>query len=290
MFSSIAILGPGLLGASAGIAAHEAQLSKRIVAWARKAEVRLLCEQSTWCDAVYTHAEDAVKNADLVIICTPVQTILPIYESIAAALKPGAIVTDVGSTKSLIVRMARGVTPEGTFFIGSHPMAGSEKSGFEAGCGQLFKERSCFVTPLADTPEAPLEKVVRFWAGLGMHVQSVSPEKHDEIVAHISHVPHVLASALCSYLDTKPHDWRDFAGGGLRDTTRIAGGDPGLWKEIVEQNSDEIVRALQGFQEELRAFESAVINKQPASIMNILQRGQTYRARLNSKTSDHDSA
>ena len=290
MFSTIAILGPGLLGASAGIAAHEAQLSKRIVAWARKAEVRLLCEQSPWCDEVCTHAEEAVKDSDLVIICTPVQTILTIYETIAPALKPGAIVTDVGSTKSLIVRLAQGVTPPGTYFIGSHPMAGSEKSGFAAGYGDLFKSRSCFVTPLAETPEEPLESVVRFWAGLGMHVQSVSPEEHDEIVAHISHVPHVLASALCSYLDTKPHAWRDFAGGGLRDTTRIAGGDSGLWKEIVEQNSDEIVRALRGFQDELRAFEAAVINKQPAAILNILQRGQTYRARLNSETSDHDSA
>ena len=124
VFSTIAILGPGLLGASAGIAAHEAQLSKRIVAWARKAEVRLLCEQSPWCDEVCTHAEEAVKDSDLVIICTPVQTILTIYETIAPALKPGAIVTDVGSTKSLIVRLAHGVTPPGTYFIGSHPMAG----------------------------------------------------------------------------------------------------------------------------------------------------------------------
>ncbi|MGB0370690.1 MAG: prephenate dehydrogenase [Opitutales bacterium] len=290
MFSTIAILGPGLLGASAGIAAQQAQVSKKIVAWARKSEVRVLCEESGWCDAVYSDAQEAVKDADLVIICTPVHTILPIYESIAPALKPGAIVTDVGSTKSVIVRHARAHTPEGTYFIGSHPMAGSEKNGFTAGRGDLFQNRACLVTPLDTTPDAQLDSVVRFWKRLGMHVHSVSPEDHDEIVANISHLPHVLASVLCSYLDTRPHNWRDFAGGGLRDTTRIAGGDPGLWREILEQNTEEILRAIHGFQEELHTLESALRNKQPASILNILQRGQIYRARLNPHTSDHDSA
>lgn len=290
MFSTIAILGPGLLGASAGIAAHQACAAKRIVAWARKSDVRVLCEQSDWCDAVFADIKEAVVDADLVVICTPVHTILPIYASIAHHLKPGAIVTDVGSTKSLIVRDARSHTPEDSYFIGSHPMAGSDKSGFSSGRGDLFQNRACLVTPLSDTPSAPLDKVVRFWGSLGMHVHTVSPEDHDEIVANISHLPHILASALCSYLDTRPHTWRDFAGGGLRDTTRIAGGDPGLWREIIEQNSDEILRALRGFQDELHTLESALRNKQTATIMNILQRGKDYRARLNPHTSDHDSA
>ena len=288
VFSTVAILGTGLLGSSAGIAIHQARLAKRIVAWARKAEVRVRCEASEWCTEVYADPLEAAKDADLVIICTPVQTILPIYESIAPKLKTGAIVTDVGSTKSLIVRMARGITPAGTYFIGSHPMAGSEKNGFEAGDGQLFQNRACIVTPLSDTPEPQLETLVRFWSRLGMHVSSVNPEDHDQIVAHISHLPHVLASTLCSYLDTQPHSWRDLAGGGLRDSTRIAGGDPGLWKDIIEQNSDEIVRSLRAFQEELHTLTSAIANRQTATILNILQRGQQYRARLNPAASDHD--
>ena len=290
MFSTIAILGPGLLGASAGIAAHEAGLAKRIVAWARKPETRLQCESAEWCDAVYKEAEDAAAEADLVIICTPVHTILPVFESIASKLQPGTIVTDVGSTKSLIVRLSRAHVLRGTHFIGSHPMAGSEKQGFSAGRSDLFQNRACFVTPLPDTSTEPLEKLVRFWSQLGMHVQSVSPEDHDEIVANISHLPHILASALCSYLDTQPHQWRDYAGGGLRDTTRIAAGDPGLWKDIIEQNSDEILRALRAFQEELQSVSAAISNKQTATLVNILQRGQSYRARLNTETSDHDLA
>lgn len=290
VFSTVAILGPGLLGASAGAAIFQNQIAERIVAWARKPETRLLCEQAEWCDEVFESAAEAASEADFIIICTPVHTILPILDSISKSLQPDTIVTDVGSTKSLIVRLARGVPPAHAHFVGSHPMAGSEKSGFSAAHSDLFENRACFVTPLTDTPAAPVDTVVRFWNALGMLVDTVSPEEHDEIVANISHLPHVLASALCSYLDTRPHTWRDFAGGGLRDTTRVAAGDPGLWKDIVEQNADEIVRALRGFQAELHTLESAIINKQTSGILSILERGQHYRARLNSNTSNHDSA
>ena len=290
VFQTVTIIGPGLLGASAGMAMHANGLAKRVVCSTRRVETRLACEQAAWCDAAYADASDAVVDADFVIICTPVHTILPLLEAVGRNLKPGCIVTDVGSTKGLIVRGARGLVPAGVHFVGSHPMAGSEKSGFAAAQMDLFQGRACFVTPLPDTDSEAAAQVVKFWRRMEMTVESIDPERHDEIVANISHLPHLLASTLAAYLDTRPHPWRDFAGGGLRDTTRVAAGDPQMWKEITEQNAEEILRAIEGFEQELQALASTIRNGQGFSIQSILERGQAYRQRLQPRPSDYDSA
>ena len=198
----------------------------------------------------------------------------------ASALKPGALVTDVGSAKSLICRNCHSVMPEGTTFVGAHPMAGSDKSGMKHADARLFERKACFVTPLLDTPEKAVEHVVRFWKKLDMEVETVSPEKHDEIVANISHLPHILATVLCSQLAAKDSNWRNFAGDGLRDTTRIAAGNPNLWKAIIEQNREEILRAIRDFEGELQPFKAAIANNQIFEILNFLERGKAYRDRL----------
>ncbi|WOO42944.1 prephenate dehydrogenase [Rubellicoccus peritrichatus] len=280
MFRSVCILGPGLLGASLMQALRERGLAERLTTWSRRAETRLKCEGKPWCDAVYPTALEAVDGADLIVICLPVEHIVPTLEGIRSAIKPGCLVTDVGSTKSLICRHGQAIMPEGVDFIGSHPMVGSEKTGPENGYAELFEGGACFVTPLVDTPQAVIEKTIRLWKAVGMEVGSASPEKHDEIVAHISHLPHFLASALCSYLATQNNDWQNFAGAGLRDTTRIASGDPALWKSIASQNREEILRALDGFEEEIQRFRSALHNEKWFEIINLLERGKTYRDRL----------
>ncbi len=280
MFRQLTILGPGLLGASLMQAMKRRQLCERAVAWSRRPETRVKCAEQPWCDAVFERAEDAVVGADLVVVCTPVETIVPLIEKVGQRLEPGAIVTDVGSTKSLIVRHGHAATPQGRFFVGSHPMAGSEKAGLEFSDPELFERRACFVTPLLDTHGPSVERVVRLWRAVGMEVATVNPEAHDEIVANISHLPHVLASCLCSYLSTRDPAWRNFAGGGLRDTTRIASGDPTLWKSIIVENREEILRAIDGFQKELDGLRAAVCNNQPFEILNHLERGKAYRDRL----------
>src|SRR5690606_9464720 len=170
----------------------------------------------------------------------PVNRIVSLAEQVAPALKPGAIITDVGSVKGEIARLGAAAVKGIGHFIGAHPMAGSEKTGWEHGTPILFENRSCFVTPLADSDATAVKKVVTFWESLGSKVTCTGADEHDEIVAHISHLPQVIASSLCAFLSTRNLEWRRHSGGGLRDTTRIAGSDPQLWRTIFELNRDEV--------------------------------------------------
>lgn len=279
-FEQACILGPGLLGASLMMALRENGLAKRLIAWSRRTETRLKCEGQPWCDAVFATPEEAVVGADLVVVCSPVEHIVGLLERVAPSLPPGCLVTDVGSTKSLICRQAPSLMPEDVHFVGSHPMVGSEKTGLENAFTALFDGGACFVTPIPETDNSAVEKTMRLWKALGMELSSASPERHDEIVAHISHLPHFLASVLCSYLAKKDPDWQNVAGAGLRDTTRVAAGDPAIWKSIASHNREEILRAIDGFEAELHRLRSALHNQRWFEVMNLLERGKEYRDHL----------
>jgi len=279
MLQRLTILSPGLLGASLGMAVRRQGLAAEIHVWARRAEARLACEESDWCDRVFEQPAEAAAGANLVVICAPVEFIPDLVKSIRDRLEAGTVVTDVGSTKSLICRLSQAALGSNGTFIGSHPMAGSEKSGMEHADAALFQDRACFVTPLEDTDENKVIEVCRFWRSLGMEMKTTSPESHDEIVAHISHLPHLLASALCCQLAPKK-GWEAFAGGGLRDTTRVAAGSPALWKSIIEQNDAEVLRAIRGFELKLQEMQSAIQNKEWHRLRHLLERGQQYRENL----------
>jgi cyclohexadieny/prephenate dehydrogenase len=281
MFQQITILGPGLLGASLAMAVKERGLATRVVTWSRRPESRAKCLTQSWCDAVLETPEAAVTGSDLVIICTPVQTIVPLLAQIRPALAEGALVSDVGSTKSLICREARSALEgHSATFLGAHPMAGSEQAGMEHAQADLFENAACILTPLDDASTEAIAQLSSFWESLGMIVSTVSPEKHDEIVAHVSHLPHLLASTLCAYLATQDDTWRNLGGGGLRDTTRVASGDPQLWKQILEQNSDEVLRAIDGFEQQLHQLKAALLNKDSLGVIKHLEHGKAYRDRL----------
>lgn len=265
------------------MAAKRHSLTQRVHVWARRPETRLECTAQSWCDGAYADPAEAAAGADLVVICTPVNEIANYAARIAPALRPGAIVTDVGSTKGQLCRDAQAVMPAGVTFVGSHPMAGSEKTGLAHAQVDLFKRRACFITPLAETDPQAVETVCRFWRALDMEVTTVHPDTHDEIVAHISHVPHLLASALCSQLAQRDTAWQAFAGNGLRDTTRIAAGSPSLWRDIVEQNRDEILRALSAFEDELAHLRSTIANRDWPQVRHILERGKVYRDQLSER-------
>lgn len=280
-YARLTILAPGLLGGSLGLAAHALGLAREVVVWARRPEARAECAAQPWCAAAPATPEEAVSGAALVVLCPPVESILPLLERVAPHLAAGALVTDVGSTKSLICRGARAILAgREAVFVGSHPMAGSEKAGLAAARADLFHGQACFVTPLPDQPAARVEETVRLWRALGMEVRTESPERHDEIVAHISHLPHLLASALSAYLGAKDPQWPLYAGNGLRDTTRVAAGLPAVWKPIVEQNREEILRALVGFEDELFRLRSALENGQGLALWDFLERGKRFRDRL----------
>jgi len=277
VLDQITILAPGLLGASVAQAARRLGAAQRLTLWARRPETRLQLKGQPWCDRVADTPADAVQGARLVVICTPVDQIGPLVAHLAPHLAAGTIVTDVGSVKGEICRAATIALKGRAHFVGSHPMAGSEKTGWENARADLFKGRTVFVTPLPATDAKATELVVAFWAALEAEVATVEPDAHDEIVAQISHLPQVLASTLCAALARRDVRWRNFAGGGLRDTTRIAGSDPKLWKTILEQNRDEILRAVRGYQEELHGLERALANRDWFEVQAILERGKVYR-------------
>ena len=283
MVEQLTILAPGLLGASVAQAARRAGAARRIVVWARRPEVRLELATLPWCDAAPTTPEEAAQGASLVVICAPVDQIVPLAGRIRDHLPAGAIVTDVGSVKGDLCRHARAACSRpdgGVTFVGSHPMAGSEKVGHEHGRADLFQHRACFVTPLEDTPPATVEAVVRFWHELGAVPVTLSPDAHDEIVAHVSHLPHLLAVTLCHLLAGRPADWRNLAGPGLQDTTRVAAGDPRLWQGILEANRDEVLRALRSCQAELDMLHATLANGDSSGLLAFLQRGRDWRTQL----------
>ena len=275
--TQLTILAPGLLGGSVARAARERDVAQRIVLWTRRPESRLKLRAQPWCDAVAETPGDAVRHASLVVIAAPVDQIVPLTRQIAPDLAPGTLVTDVGSVKNEISRLGHAALAPHAHFVGAHPMAGSEKTGWEHGTATLFEHRTCFVTPLVDTAAQATATVVEFWHALGAEVVTLAPDQHDEIVAHISHLPQVIASSLCGFLATKNPAWRHHAGGGLRDTTRIAGSDPQIWRAILEQNRDEILRALSGFEDELHGLRAALANRDYVEVAARISRGKAYR-------------
>ena len=277
MFDQLTILAPGLLGGSVAKAAHARGLARRIVIWARRPEVRQQLRDQPWCNQVIDTPDEAVRSANLVVLAAPVDKIVELARQLTLHLPAGAIVTDVGSVKNELCRSCTAAMPAGVTFVGSHPMAGSQKTGWENSSETLFDGRTCFVTPYADTPAPAVETVAKFWRALGANVSTVSPDQHDEIVAHISHLPQALATTLCSFLAQKNPAWRNLAGGGLRDTTRIAASDATMWIEIFQQNRDEVLRALREFQHELQGFNTALANREWDEIRARLEQGKTYR-------------
>jgi cyclohexadieny/prephenate dehydrogenase len=277
MLPQLTILAPGLLGASVARAARARGVAARIVIWSRRPETRLALAEQPWCDAVADTPEAAARDATLVVIASPVDQIVPLTRLIASHLAPGALVTDVGSVKGDIARLGAVALDGHAHFVGAHPMAGSEKTGWEHGTAELFERRTCFVTPLPSTPPTATAAVARFWHDLGAEPVTVDPDRHDEIVAHISHLPQVLASTLCAFLANRDPAWRNYAGGGLRDTTRIAASDPQLWRTILEQNRDEVLRAIRHYQDELHTFQAALSNRDYSAVIAHLERGQAYR-------------
>lgn len=280
VFDTITVLAPGLLGGSVAMASRSRGVARQIRVWSRRVETRAALAAVDWCDTVCDSAAEAVRGSQLVVICAPVDHIVPLVAAIRPALASDAVVTDVGSVKSAICRGARAALAGHGHFVGAHPMAGSERTGHENAEADLFRGKPCFVTPVADDNSTAVEAAVRFWRALDAVVHTTTPERHDEIVAHISHLPHVLASALCSLLARGNPSWRDLAGSGLRDTTRIAASDSDLWRGIFEQNREEVLRALSSFEDELAAFRSALANNDLAAVRALLERGRIYRAGL----------
>ena len=199
-------------------------------------------------DEMYDDPAAAVRNADLVILCTPVGAFPEVLRAIGPALTSGALVTDVGSTKASVVEVARKLLPSHAKFVGSHPMAGSEKRGVEFARADLMGGALCITTPNESTDAGALESVESFWKLLGMRTTRLSPVEHDRRLADVSHLPHAVAAALVAI---QSDGALDLAGKGFADTTRIAAGDGGLWRDILLDNRDHVIAGIERLSGEL---------------------------------------
>ena len=280
MFQTITIVAPGLLGASLGIAAKEKGLAQEVSVWARRQEAVDALDEKPWCDLASTDLEETCKNAELIVLCSPVNSIIMLAKQLSPLVEGNPIVTDVGSVKADIVHHCESALAGKARFIGSHPMAGSEKTGMENATGSLFENRSCFVTASPQSEEKALAKTIALWQAVGSTIIEETPEKHDEIVAQISHLPHLLASSLAAFLSSRCPAAKTYCGNGLRDTTRVASGSPELWREIVGQNRPEVLRALRDYQDHLQCLTAAIANEDDLQLLQQLADGKTFRDQL----------
>ena len=280
----LSILGAGLLGASVMQAAKARGVAAECVAWSRSAETRAACRAAAYVDAVFDTPREAVAGADVVVACVPVDRIAPLFAECVPALAPGALLTDVGSVKAAICAETDRLLPPDVAFAGAHPMAGSELSGIAAARADLLEDHLCFIADDARSRRTGArERAEAFWAALGMRTRRVDPAEHDAIVAHVSHLPHAVAAALAAALAEKPLAWRECGAGGLRDTTRVAAGEPHVWRAILEENRMEILPALELFRARLDALHAALRGNDSAALLEILSAASAWRLPLSRK-------
>jgi len=262
MFKRMALIGVGLIGSSISHAARRSGLVGDVVASSMTAEERARAEALGLVTTAFANPVDAVKGADLVILCTPVGAFREIAEAIGPHLEKGAIVSDVGSVKAAAVRDIAPSIPEGVHFIPGHPIAGTELSGPDAGFAELFDGRWCILTPGPDADQASLAKLEQFWRALGSNVELMSPEHHDMVLAITSHVPHLIAYNI---VNTAAHLERvtdseviKFSAAGFRDFTRIAASDPVMWRDVFLNNKEAVLEMLARFSEDLASLQRAI--------------------------------
>ena len=275
--AGVAIAGVGLIGGSIALAVRQGGFDGPIVGIGRNPERLEAARQQGVIDSWVTDPVEAAGNCDLFVFCTPVNLIARGVRSVAAACRPGTLLSDAGSSKDEICRELRTGLPEGVTFIGSHPLAGSEQQGFEHAAGDLYQGRTCVLTPWPETPRGELERLRRFWELLGMQVVTRSPEDHDLALARTSHLPHVAAAALTAILDGGDGP---LAATGFRDTTRIAAGDPDLWVAILESNRAAVLVALEKLGGTLDEFRQTLASGDSAGLKKLLQDAKRNRDAL----------
>jgi prephenate dehydrogenase len=249
---TIAVIGMGLMGSSLGLALKKRGSSVRLQAYARRVETREQALKLGVVDEAFDTPVEAVAGADLVIICVPIWSISKLAEDILPALEPGAVVTDVGSTKTDLIRVMNELfAGSDACFVGSHPIAGSEKTGVTAGNPDLYQGRLTVVCAPDGTSAAAREKVSNLWKAVGSDVVEMSAEQHDAMLASTSHLPHMVAAALARTVGSEK---ADFCGTGFFDTTRVASGSADMWVDIIDTNRAPLEAELDRFNEELQGL------------------------------------
>lgn len=281
LFNTAVIIGVGLIGGSIARVLKNRGLANTVIGAGRgEANLKIALELGI-IDAALPAAE-AVKEADFIVLCPPVLSIIPTLEAIAPHIKKGALVTDGGSTKKEIVERAEKIAAGRFVFIGSHPIAGTEKSGAASSFETLFENHQCIITPTSHTPGEPLDKLTAFWRGAGMKVVQMDPSRHDEVLGAVSHLPHLVAYALVNTVSQLDEGEKllDFAAGGFRDTTRIASSPPEMWADIALANSAAMLKMSAAVRGNLAAIESAIQSGDREALMRMFKRANEFRGKL----------
>ena len=280
-FERVALIGIGLINSSLARVLRRDKLAGEIVACARRQETLDTATKLGLCDRTTLDPAAAVAGADLVVLGTPLSAYAGIAQAISGALKPGAIVTDVGSVKQAVIRDVKPHMPAGVHFVAGHPVAGTEHSGPASGFAELFHDRWCIVTPLPDTDPGALAQVTALWQSAGMKVLTMDAEHHDLVLAITSHLPHLIAYTIVGTAtdleETLKSEVIKFSAGGFRDFTRIAASDPVMWRDVFLNNREAVLEMLQRFSEDLTALQRAIRWGEGQKLEDLFTRTRTIR-------------
>jgi len=262
LFERVALIGLGLIGSSLSHIMQREHLAGHIAGHARSQATRDKAVELGLVDSIHASPAEAVEGAELVILCVPVGACGPIAAEIEPHLKPGAILTDVGSVKEAVIRDVAPHVPPGVHFIPGHPIAGTEQSGPESGFAELFTDRWCILTPVEGTDAAAVERLEEFWLACGSHVDVMDPNHHDKVLAITSHLPHLIAyNIVATAADVESVTESEvikYSAGGFRDFTRLAASDPTMWRDVFLNNKEAVLEMLARFSEDLSALQRAI--------------------------------
>jgi len=276
----VAIIGLGLIGGSIGLAVRENLPDLTTTGWDADGDVRAQAAARGLVDTVGETPADAVRDADLVILCVPVGAMATAAQAIAAHITPGTIVSDVGSSKRSVCEALGAALPE-AIVIPAHPVAGTENSGPDAGFATLFRQRWCIVTPAEDTPQTAVDALADFWVGLGATVEVMDARHHDLVLAVTSHIPHLIAYTIVGTASDLEEVTRGevikYSAGGFRDFTRIAASNPTMWRDVFLSNRDAVLEVLGRFTEDLSLLQRAIRNGDGDTLFDLFDRTRTIR-------------
>lgn len=279
----VGIVGLGLMGGSLGLAMKRRHFPGQLRGYARRPETRQQALRLGAVDQVFDEPAAAVEDADLVVFCTPILTIPSLVSACRPALKPGCLLTDVGSTKSWLHHQIRPILRgTGSVFVGSHPIAGSEQQGIAAARPDLYEHAVVILTHDGEVSTSALDATRELWESVGARVRVMTPEEHDRIMARTSHLPHLTAAVLAATVGRgeDPGRWAIYCGSGFRDTTRIAEGSPEVWHDIVSSNAEEVASELRALRRELNQLSDLIEQNRFDSIRQFLEEARSRRRRL----------
>ena len=262
LYEKVALIGLGLIGSSIGHGIKRAGLAKTVSGFARSEATRARALELGFVDSVHGTAQEAVVDADLIILCVPVGVLGKVASEIEPMVKKGATITDVGSVKAAVVRDVGPFVPDGVHFIPGHPLAGTEESGPDAGFAELFDGRWCILTPVPGTDKSAEARLVSFWEGLGSKVDVMDAKHHDIVLAVTSHVPHLIAYNIVGTAtdleEVTQSEVVKYSASGFRDFTRIAASDPTMWRDVFLNNKEGVLEVLGRFSEDLAILQRAI--------------------------------